>query len=131
MEEVASYDTTLLALLMVFAIHNTISPNDATTFSKTVGRLPDEFLAIIQPHHIARFVHLSLMPGDKRRDGADSRQLFFSDEARMPFLCACLYRSSLRASLFKWLECSLELHFVSTLHHIYVVLFAGNGTEAR
>jgi len=79
MQSMGGEPATLLALLMLMCVVRAIDPK-ITGLAALVDQLPNELLAILQPVHVARFVHKHF----PRADSTDSMQVYAFDEVRMP-----------------------------------------------
>jgi hypothetical protein len=78
--------STLLALLMLLCVARAITPNLGGLAALVQG-LPDELLAILQPEHVARFVHTHFPRASKN----PSTQIYAFDEVRLPITTTLLF----------------------------------------
>ncbi|CAL8467398.1 g6935 [Coccomyxa elongata] len=76
MQSLGGKPATLLALLMLMCVARAIIPN-LPGLAALVDRLPDELLAILQPEHVARFVHTHF----PHSSNVPSTQIYAFDEA--------------------------------------------------
>ena len=81
MQSLGGKPALLLALLMLMCVVRVIDP-DIKGLAALVEVLPDELLAILQPVHVARFVHKHF-PRAHNADSTDSTQIYAFDEVRM------------------------------------------------
>lgn len=79
MQSMGDQPATLLALLMLMGVARAINPT-ITGLASLVHRLLDELLAILQPEHVAVFVHKHF----PRTGNHDSIQIYAFDEVRLP-----------------------------------------------
>ncbi|BDA45948.1 hypothetical protein COCOBI_08-0400 [Coccomyxa sp. Obi] len=98
MQSVGGRPGTLLALLMLMCVARAINHPDVSGLASLVHLLPDELLAIVQPEHVARFVHKHL----PRTNNIGSTQIYAFDEA-----------SSLRGRAWRFVQNALRNVVVS------------------